>query len=261
MSITLVRLDDQPGIGSDEALQLAEELAPAFVSFLESLRADSWDATTICAPWTVKDIAAHLLGWAEALTSWTEMRSQVARALRRAKEFGNTTDAQNEVQVEDRRDLSREELLLRLRAKLPASARSRRKMARFVHYMPAYVPFLGGVINLGYVLNPIFLRDLVVHTIDIADAAGRKPDFGPAARRVVADMMKDWSRRNEVEARFELSGSIGGTYVYGTGRRGTISGRDVDLINVWAGRADPALLDVEGDVDFLSTALSKRCPV
>jgi uncharacterized protein (TIGR03083 family) len=257
----VVPLDSEPGIGSSEAQRLGAELGRGFVAMLESLPHATWNATTVCAPWTVKDISAHVLGWAEALTSFKEMRSQVTRALRRAKEFGNTTDAQNGIQVEDRREASPAELIDRLRVKLPAAATSRRKMARFVHYVPAYVPFLGGVINLGYLLNPIFLRDMVVHTIDISEAAGIEPALGPAAGRVVRDMIKDWARRYDVAARFDLSGPLGGAFVYGTGHRGTIVGSGVDLIKVFAGRADPAVLSVDGDSTFLREALTKRVPV
>ena len=69
---------------------------------------EEWNAPTDCDRWTVKDIVAHLIGWAECFASFKEFRHQFAASISRRKELGNPVNAQNEQQVEDRRHLSPE---------------------------------------------------------------------------------------------------------------------------------------------------------
>src|SRR3712207_6133304 len=105
-----VHLANQPGISPAESERLGTELGESMTKLLRDLSDEEWGRVTRCAPWTVKDVTAHLVGWAEALTSMKEMRSQVIRGIKRSKEFGNPTDAQNNIQVEDRAHLSKDEL-------------------------------------------------------------------------------------------------------------------------------------------------------
>ncbi len=43
-------------------LELFPEMRRALVSLLEDLASEDWERPTVCAGWSVKDIAAHLLG-------------------------------------------------------------------------------------------------------------------------------------------------------------------------------------------------------
>ncbi|MDQ3646715.1 MAG: maleylpyruvate isomerase family mycothiol-dependent enzyme [Actinomycetota bacterium] len=256
-----VTLGAEPGIGPAEGARLAADLNERFLSMLGGLTPQQWGAVTACDPWTVKDIAAHLLGWAEALSSVREMRSQVARGFRRSKEYGNPYDAQNQVQVEDRRDLTTDELIARLGARLPAAVKTRRRVGTALHYVPWYTGYLAGLINLGYLANAIFLRDLLTHRIDIHDATRVDPLLGESDRRVFADMLKDWARRTGAEVRLELGGPLGGSYIAGSGIAGTISGDGVDLLRVLAKRADPGTVPVEGNRPRIRGWLARGCPV
>ncbi len=57
-------------------------------------------APTDCPGASVKDIAGHLLGWAEAIVSPRVMMAQTEAALPIRKECPTLVDAQNQIQVE-----------------------------------------------------------------------------------------------------------------------------------------------------------------
>lgn len=255
-----VQLGTQPGIARNEAYGLAAEMNARFLQQLRALAPDDWRRVTICAPWTVKDIAAHLLGWAEALTSVRELTHQARAALPRLKEFGNIIDAQNQVQVDERATLSTEELIGRLELAMPRAARRRRRLGS-LHYLPAFVPYLGGMINLGYVVNVIFLRDLLVHRIDVARATDGDPLLGSAEERVIADMLRDWSRRASAALVIDLTGPGGGSYVAGDGSGGRVEADAADFVHLLARRAEQDVADVHGNEERIRGWLAVPCPV
>lgn len=257
---TPVMLARQPGIGAAEAEGLSRALAEAFVAQLSDLTPEQWSAVTSCDPWTVKDIAAHLLGWADAITSPRAMASQARQALSRRKRVGGIVDAQNDFQVEAARSQSPEEILERLRVMLPKAAKVRRRVGGALHYVPAYMSFLGGPINVGYLMNVIFLRDLLVHALDVADATGRGADPGAAEARVIADMVKDWARRSGADATIELTGLAGGVFVAGNGARATITADAAEFAWLLAGRNAPKPA-IEGDAAAAERWIARGCPV
>lgn len=258
---TPVVLAEQPGIKAPEGEALSLALVQDFAGFLEQLTPAEWAAVTPCDPWTVKDIAAHLVGWADALCSPRALASQSRAALRRRKRFGNLLDATNDAQVEAARAQSPEEVLERFRVMLPRAAKLRRRLGSSLHYLPAYAGFLGGTFNLGYLMNAIFPRDLVVHTLDVAHATGREAPMGPAAGRVAADMLKDWARRTKADATIELTGAGGGTYVAGDGRRATIAAPTGAVVLRLAGREPGTQITLGGDTAAAERWLAAGCPV
>ena len=260
-TLTPVVLASQPGITAKEGEALSLVLAQDFVGFIEQLTPEEWAAVTPCDPWTVKDIAAHLLGWCDALCSPRAMASQGRRALARREGFGNILDAQNDVQVEIGRSMSTDEVLDRLRVMLPRAAKLRRRLGTPLRYFPAFAKFLGGAFTLGYLMNSIFPRDLVVHSLDIAQATGRDAPLGAAAGRVAADMLKDWTRRTKADATIELTGPAGGLYVAGDGRRASITGSTGAIVQRLAGRRPVEHLAVAGDVAAAERWLAAGCPV
>ena len=260
-TVTPVRLEDLPGIDPAESQQLATEMNEALIQMLSSLRAEEWDAITPCAPWTVKDIAAHLLGWNEALGSFKEMRSQVGRSLRRSKEFGNPTDAQNNIQVEDRKHLSPDRLIEGLRQHVPRAIATRKRFGTVLRYLPLYSSYLGGPFTAGYLINTIFLRDVLVHRLDIQEATGADPRIGAADRRVIADFLKDWARRTNADVTIVLTGAVEGTFVAGSGTRGTVTADAGDLVRLLGGRATPDVVSVDGDRTAVDRWLATPCPV
>ncbi|MFN2588378.1 MAG: maleylpyruvate isomerase family mycothiol-dependent enzyme [Actinomycetota bacterium] len=256
---TPVVLGREPGIKAREGHELSVALAQRFVALLEDLAPPEWDAVTACDPWTVKDVAAHLLGWADALCSPAAMREQVRAALRRRKRFANLLDAQNDAQVEAGRALSTEELVEKLRVMLPRAAKLRRRLGGALHYVPAYASFLGGVANLGYLMNAIFPRDLLVHTLDVCAATGRAASFGPAETRVATDMLKDWARRTGADATVELRGL--GSFVASTGSSARIAADAGAFVLRLAGREPAAPEEVTGDEPAARAWIGAGCPV
>ena len=45
-----------------QVVDLFPPLSMELISVLQSLKPSDWDNPTICSPWSVKDVAAHLLG-------------------------------------------------------------------------------------------------------------------------------------------------------------------------------------------------------
>lgn len=258
---TPVALAAEPGITAAEGEALARSLAGDFVALLEKLSPEEWAAVTPCDPWTVKDVATHLLGWADALCSPREMGSQFRKALARRKRFESILDAHNDAQVEAGRALSNEEVLDRLRVMLPRAAKLRRRVGRPLRYVPAYAGFLGGTFNFGYLLNSIFPRDLLVHTLDVAEATGREAPLGEAAQRVAADMLKDWARRTGADATIELTGPGGRSYFAGAGTRATITAPTGSVVQRLAGREPAAEIALSGDAAAAERWLRAGCPV
>lgn len=253
----IVRLEDEPGIGPSETERLGNELGSSLVALLRELSDDEWTTITRCAPWTVKDVVAHLVGWGEALTSMKEMRSQVARGLKRSKEFGNPTDAQNNIQVEDRAHLSAAELTDRLDVLVPKESIVRRRFGTAVRYLPLYSSYLGGLFTAGYLFNVIFLRDMLIHRLDIYAATGREPELNTSDERVIADMLKDWARRRKVNVQIE---DDRWTYIAGPGTN-TIAAPVHHVVDALSGRRDPATLEIRGDRARVEEWIRQGVPV
>ena len=227
---------------------------------LRTLSPESWEAATDCAPWTVRDIVAHILGWAEALTSFKEAGHQVVASRRRVKELGNPVDAQNQVQVDERAHLSPEVLLERLEQTLPRFSRFCAKAGRVGRLMPLYDGTILGLTNFNYLLNTIFTRDHFMHRIDIARATGAELVLGASEARLLEDVVCDWARRRNVRALVSLTGPAGGHYALGDRREASIEGDAVVFARVLAGRGRPEELEMSGDVRQAQAWLLAGCP-
>lgn len=252
-----IKLEDLPGISPRESHALGTSMTETFIATLEDLDEPSWNTVTRCAPWTIKDMAAHLVGWAEALTSFKELGRQSRLALGRAKEFGNIVDAQNAVQVDDRSHLSSTEVLALFRDRMPAEVRARKRFGTGLRFVPFYLPYLGGTTNAGYLFNTIFLRDLLCHRLDIADALGSDFVMTEAERRVAADMLKDWVRRTGADVQVIDGDEM---YVAGAGID-TIEAPLAEVAEALSGRRDPVTLKITGNRERIEGLLAQGIPV
>lgn len=232
----------------------------ALFDLLRSLAPDEWDAVTDCDPWTVKDIAAHLIGWGAAFTSPAEYARQLVARRRFKEQLGDTTDAQNQVQVEMRKHLSPQELLRDLEEVLPRFRRVRNVFGYAGKVLPLYLPGLLGFTNVSYLMMTIFNRDAFMHRVDIARATGRDLVLGGPEARLLEDVAVDWSRRVGAAARLHLTGPAGGEYLVGTAPRADLSVDAVAFARVLAGRGDPSEVDVSGDEQAAHAWLTKGCP-
>ena len=248
-------------IGRDEAERLSLRLTESMASLLEGLSQEQWDAQTDCELWRVRDMVAHLVGWSEALVSPREMGAQGIAALKRRGELGNIVDAQNQVQVDARRDLPTDELIARMRASGPRAARRRRSVSKALGWMPIYMGYMGGRISLSYLTDAIFPRDWLMHRIDISRALGRPLDVTAADQRLYDDIVRDWFGRTGAAARLHLTGDLGGAYVSAEPPVATLTADGVDFMRKLFGRASADVVRVEGDDAAAARWLATFFPV
>ena len=254
-----LELRDVRALDALEARNLYVASVRAFATFLDQLDDPEWQAVTRCDPWTVKDTAGHLLGWNAAFTSVSELTKQIAGAFRYRKRFGNMTDAQNEAQVDLARSLAPSELIAALRDRGARAARIRYRLSRTIGFVPIYFPYLGGWQKSSYLLEVIFLRDLLMHRSDCADATGRDPHWDQRDRRVMIDMVTDWATRTDADVTIELNAE--GVYRTGTRTAGVIKSTLPALALHLGNRAPRDQVLFEGDVDRIERWLAKGVPV
>jgi len=241
-----IHVRDVPGIRHSEATGLAQSQYDKLLVTLHELSEDEWNAPTDCERWRVRDIVAHLTGWAQAVVSPPEMIRQMRAARKQRDELGGILDAQNEVQVDQRRHLSTTEVLDEFERIIPRFVKRRRIMGGAGRYVPYPAPGIGRT-NLGFLMNVIFTRDTFMHRIDIARATGRELDLGEPEQRLVADAAKQWARQSGAVARLHLTGPAGGEYLTADNPAATITGDAVEFCRLLTGRADPSVMEVEGD--------------
>jgi uncharacterized protein (TIGR03083 family) len=235
-----------PGIRHSEATELAQSQYDKLLATLHELSEDEWNAPTDCERWTVRDIVAHMAGWAEAVISPRELVRLMRTARRRKDELGGPLNAQNELQVEERRHLSSREVLEEFENIVPRFVKRRRIMGGAGRYMPFYTPELGRT-NIGFLMNVIFTRDCFMHRVDITRATDRELDLGDPEARIVADAAKQWARDSDAVARIHFSGPAGGDYLTADNPAATISGDAIEFCRMLTGRADASVMTVEGD--------------
>ncbi|WP_216215418.1 maleylpyruvate isomerase family mycothiol-dependent enzyme [Amycolatopsis aidingensis] len=66
-----------PGRRGGEVLALAADERADFADFLETLTPSQWQAPSLCADWTVRDVVAHVISYDEL--SWWETTKRFAR--------------------------------------------------------------------------------------------------------------------------------------------------------------------------------------
>jgi uncharacterized protein (TIGR03083 family) len=254
-----VRTGDISGLSHSEVMKLAESQMSALENELRRLDKEDWDTPTDCDRWTVRDVVAHVLGWAEALTSPKVYLDQAKLTRTMRKELGRKIDAQNEAQVVARRNLSPEQLIEAWNAATPKFLAVRRGIGLVGKAIPLYNGAVG-VTTLRFLMEQIFMRDHFMHRIDISRATGKPMTLGDSERRIVADVVRHWSRASKADARLELSGDAGGIFISGSGRRATIKGDALDFCRLMCGRAEVSDLAVEGDEGAGIAWLSVKVP-
>ena len=256
-----VRASDIEPIDSAEAERLSTDMTRALIDLLQTLDQDHWDLPTDCELWSVRDHLAHQVGWNEALASFKELAHQVGRAARRTKELGNIIDAQNQVQVDERRDATPDELIARLEETFERAASKRHRLTSILGPIPVYSSYMGGWINVAYLANAIFPRDILMHRIDVARATGKALRLGRSEQRIVEDIVKDWFGRTRAKVRLELQGPAGGVFTSSEEPVATIAADAIEFVRLLFGRADRSVLLITGDLSEVERALDVFFPV
>lgn len=148
---------------------LVNDQLAALLGVLSEMPSDGWDRITICDPWTVKDVAAHLV----------ELELQFGRVYRgEASEL--TTD--NDAAVERWRRVDGE--TVRYSLWHHGSATQRVIDTRPEDSWRREMTHMGSPIELRRAL-PMHLFELAVHSHDITAALGAPPIWGDRGRSLV----------------------------------------------------------------------------
>jgi len=155
----------------DEIWRAIDAERAAFADILESLTADEWAHASLCAGWTVRDVAAHVISSPQATLGG------VAVAMMRARGDFNRC-----IHDEGRRFAARP---------VEQIVADYRRLAGSRRHPPGTT-----------VVDP--LLDVLVHTQDVVVPLGRRHPMPPAAALVAAEHV--WRRSFPFRARRRLSG-------------------------------------------------------
>jgi uncharacterized protein (TIGR03083 family) len=253
---TVIRLEELPKIKHAEWQELGVEVDRSFVDTLRSLSSEEWNTLTECPPWTVKDVIAHLIGWAEATINPVELSRQTLAGFRLKKSHdGNWLDAANQFQVDTRSPMTTDELIARFEQLAPRFHKVRSRYGLVTGIFPMKEPFSGTWVPVRFLFDTIFVRDHFMHHIDICTALGRELPVGDAERRIAHDAIREWAEKAKADVTLELSGPAGGRFVHGSGAT-TITGNAIDLCRTAAGRrCEP--FEIPGDSDAANRWLTQ----
>jgi uncharacterized protein (TIGR03083 family) len=243
--MTALPADRVPPVGHAEAMALTATENARLLAQLRGLTAAQWAAPTDCAGWSVRDVAVHLIASAQAQANPLEFARQGLAGRRLTAAIGGShwVDGLNEAQLRARTGWTPEDLPDLWARHSAAALRARRRMPAPVRALPLLPIGTGLGVRIGwqplaYLVDMGFTRDVWMHRMDIARAAGLAPQLtGEHDGRIVADILAEWSRRHGQPYTLTLTGPAGGHYQAGDGA----SPQTVDAVEfarILSGRAD-----------------------
>jgi uncharacterized protein (TIGR03083 family) len=237
--------DRIPTVSHSEAMRLTGDENALLLAQLRELTDAQWSAATDCSRWTVRDIAVHLVASAQAQANPIEFLRQVVagRRLKAQIDGEHWVDGFNEAQLRSRSSWT-PSMLPDSWARYSAKAlKARRRMPAPVRALPV-LP-IGTMLDVHIGWQPVrylfdmgFTRDVWMHRIDIARAAGLAPQLSPEHDgRIVADIVAEWSRRHGEPYALRLTGPAGGEFRVGIGGEPqTVDA--VEFVRILTGRAE-----------------------
>ena len=259
MTQTITHVSAIRGLSGPEARSVAKAQMDQMLELLRSLSNDEWNSPSDCEGWAMRDVAAHLLGWGEALISPPEFARQFKAGRALAKEMHGLLHGVNRYQVESRQHLSNPELLARLEVVLPRMLKRRATMNRYMRYVPYWDGFLGFT-NTGYVMNVIFTRDTFMHRADISRPLGKELPLGEDDRRLLEDVVRDWAKRSDAHMTLVLTGPAGGRYLTAPDPVAEATLDAVDFGRILTRREPPEIAEITGDREAALRWLSVFTP-
>lgn len=206
-----------PAVDREQAMDLALEEVHRYTGVLSGLDEQQWSTPTECEPWTVRDMAGHVLGNYEGLLS-VGARLRQLRDARRCG--GNLVDALSATQISNRAERTPQQVVASLRAAGPASVEARRGLPRILRAIRASVPMRDGNErwSVAYLDDVIYTRDTWMHRIDTCRAIGAEPQLTPDHDGlIVAGIVQEWGARHGQPFDLRLRGPAGGTFGEGDG--------------------------------------------
>ncbi|MGA9858667.1 MAG: maleylpyruvate isomerase family mycothiol-dependent enzyme [Solirubrobacteraceae bacterium] len=222
---TPTKTDEIRRIDHAEAMRLTADENARLLAQLQGLTGGQWQAPTDCGRWTVRDIAVHLIGSAQAQASPLEFLRQLRAGRHLTAEIGGDhwVDGVNEAQVRARTEWTPAMLPDLWERHAAAALTSRRRMPAPVRALPLLPIGTGLGVHIGwqplrYLFDMGFTRDVWMHRMDIARAAGTAPELTPEHDgRIVEDILAEWSRRHGEPFTLTLTGPAGGEFYAGSG--------------------------------------------
>lgn len=205
-----------------EAPRLAEEEYRRLATLAAELSPEEWARPTDCPGWTVRDVVAHVAG-AMAGTSLREGGRQRRLAGQRSEASGRSfLDEMNQLQIEERSDLSGVALAREVKERVMPATRARRRVPALLRRAP--IPTSDQRLTLGELLDVILTRDVWMHRVDVCRAVDRPFQLTPEHDgQLVADVVREWADLHGEPFRLRLTGTAGATF----GREG--GGTDLEL--------------------------------
>ena len=96
MKETVMRVEDIAPISHREGMELAEAEYQRFSDMLQNLQPGDCSKQTVCTDWNVKQLVAHVLGFAESNASFRVFVNGMRRGKKRAAEKGYDIAASTE---------------------------------------------------------------------------------------------------------------------------------------------------------------------
>ncbi len=199
-----------------EAMQLQRVELERTLGLLRDLTPEEWMTQTDCPDWDVRAMYLHVLGACEAGVSMRENVHQLVRGRKHRKEHGGPLEAGlSHVQVEERLELSPDQLVERLTVVAPRTVKGRTRAPGLVrnHAKMAVDGPVHETWKMGYLIDTIYLRDLWMHRVDTCHVLGRPVELSATHDgRIVAEVVAEWARRHGRPFALELSGPAGGSF-------------------------------------------------
>lgn len=216
MTMTTTDVTTIEPVTHQEAMRLQAHELERTLRLLKSLDDPSWAAATDCPAWDIRAMYQHVLGACEAGASIRENIRQLRRARTYRRQHGGPLEAAlSAVQVSERAGLSPAQITRRLETIAPKTVRGRTRTPALIRRHATLT--VDGPVHekwkLGYLIDVIYLRDLWMHRVDAARAAGQPLELTPGHDgRIVADTTADWARRHGHPFQLDLTGPAGGSY-------------------------------------------------
>jgi uncharacterized protein (TIGR03083 family) len=250
MTATAQRAEHIRPVDHAEAMRLTMAENARLLAQLRTLTDKQWQAPTDCSRWSVRDVAVHLIGSAQAQANPLEFARQLIAGRRLTAQIGGEhwVDGLNEAQLRARTEWTPDMLPELWERHSAAALTARRRMPAPVRALPLLPIGTGLGVRIGwqplsYLFDMGFTRDVWMHRIDIARAAGIVADLTPEHDgRIIADIVAEWSRRHGQPYTVTLTGPAGGTFTAGDGGEPqTVDA--VEFARILSGRAEgPGIL-------------------
>jgi uncharacterized protein (TIGR03083 family) len=234
-----------PRIGHGEAMRITGTENARLLDQVRTLRPEDWQAATDCPRWTVRDMVVHLIASAQAQANPAEFARQVWRGRSLTAEIGGEhwVDGLNEAQLRARTTWTADQLAQRWQQASAAALTARRRMPAPIRALPL-LPIgspLGtdlGWQPLAYLFDIGFTRDVWMHRVDIARAAGLPLALtAEHDGRIVADIVAEWAQLHTDPFTLELRGPAGGRYA-ARGGDAPVDLDAVEFVRILSGRGD-----------------------